>query len=100
MVQGPGVTAALLAVALALNTSVHNAAGNRSMGMAWPSHPAARVSALKAKNLTVSLALHPFVTGQAFRARYQDQALEYVASHLGVWLTASCRPPGYWRTCR
>ncbi|MFF7245743.1 polysaccharide deacetylase family protein [Embleya sp. NPDC008237] len=37
----------------------------------------------------MSLALHPFVTGQAFRHKYLDQALEYVANHPGVWLTTS-----------
>jgi allantoinase len=37
----------------------------------------------------MALALHPFVIGQAFRLRYLDQALEYVASHPGVWLTTS-----------
>ena len=36
-----------------------------------------------------ALALHPFVTGQAFRAKYLDQALAYVADHPGVWLTTS-----------
>lgn len=35
------------------------------------------------------LALHPFVIGQAFRRRYLDEALEYVANHPGVWLTTS-----------
>ncbi|MFI6818554.1 polysaccharide deacetylase family protein [Nonomuraea sp. NPDC050328] len=37
----------------------------------------------------MSLALHPFVTGQAFRAKYLDQALEYVVNHPGVWTTTS-----------
>jgi allantoinase len=37
----------------------------------------------------MALALHPFVSGQPFRARYLDQALEYIASHPGVWLTTS-----------
>ncbi|MGI5335942.1 polysaccharide deacetylase family protein [Streptomyces sp. CA-181903] len=37
----------------------------------------------------MTLALHPFVTGQPFRATYVDQALEYVAAHPGVWLTTS-----------
>ncbi|MBZ4320434.1 polysaccharide deacetylase family protein [Streptomyces huiliensis] len=37
----------------------------------------------------MALALHPFVTGQPFRAKYLDQALEYVADHPGVWLTTS-----------
>jgi allantoinase len=37
----------------------------------------------------MALALHPFVSGQPFRAKYLDQALEYVTSHPGVWLTTS-----------
>jgi peptidoglycan/xylan/chitin deacetylase (PgdA/CDA1 family) len=37
----------------------------------------------------MALALHPFAMGQAFRAKYLDKALEYIASHGGVWLTTS-----------
>ncbi|MDA2810258.1 polysaccharide deacetylase family protein [Nocardiopsis sp. RSe5-2] len=37
----------------------------------------------------MALALHPFVIGQAFRHKYLDRALEYVANHPGVWLTTS-----------
>lgn len=37
----------------------------------------------------MALALHPFVSGQAFRLKYLDQALEYVANHPGVWVTTS-----------
>lgn len=37
----------------------------------------------------MALALHPFVTGQAFRAKYLDRALAYIAGHEGVWLTTS-----------
>ncbi|WJV51283.1 polysaccharide deacetylase family protein [Streptomyces flavofungini] len=37
----------------------------------------------------MALALHPFVIGQAFRAKYLDQALEYVVNHPGVWVTTS-----------
>jgi allantoinase len=37
----------------------------------------------------MALALHPFATGQAFRTKYLDKALEYIASHKGVWLTTS-----------
>ncbi|WP_329396897.1 polysaccharide deacetylase family protein [Streptomyces lydicus] len=37
----------------------------------------------------MSLALHPFVTGQPFRHKYLDEALEYVTNHPGVWLTTS-----------
>jgi peptidoglycan/xylan/chitin deacetylase (PgdA/CDA1 family) len=37
----------------------------------------------------MALALHPFVIGQPFRARYLDKALEYVANHPDVWVTTS-----------
>lgn len=37
----------------------------------------------------MALALHPFVSGQPFRAKYVSQALEYIASHSGVWITTS-----------
>ncbi|MFI6386818.1 polysaccharide deacetylase family protein [Nonomuraea sp. NPDC050547] len=37
----------------------------------------------------MALALHPFVTGQAFRAKYVDQALEYLAAQPDIWLTTS-----------
>ena len=46
------------------------------------------------------LALHPFVSGQPFRARYLDQALEYVASHPGVWLTTSDQIAEHYATVR
>jgi allantoinase len=42
-----------------------------------------------ASGRVMALALHPFVTGQAFRAKHLDRALEYIASHEGVWLTTS-----------
>jgi len=34
----------------------------------------------------MTLALHPFVIGQPFRARYLAKALEYITSRDGVWL--------------
>jgi peptidoglycan/xylan/chitin deacetylase (PgdA/CDA1 family) len=37
----------------------------------------------------LALALHPFVTGQAFRAKYFDQALKFLAAQPDVWLTTS-----------
>ncbi len=37
----------------------------------------------------MALALHPFVTGQPFRAKYLDQALEYLAAQPDIWLTTS-----------
>jgi len=37
----------------------------------------------------MALALHPFVAGQAFRAKHLDKALAYIASHPDVWLATS-----------
>jgi len=37
----------------------------------------------------MALCLHPFSASQAFRQKYLDQALEYIANHEGVWLTTS-----------
>jgi peptidoglycan/xylan/chitin deacetylase (PgdA/CDA1 family) len=33
----------------------------------------------------MTIPLHPFVIGLAFRIKYLDQALEYICSHDGVW---------------
>jgi allantoinase len=37
----------------------------------------------------MALALHPFVTGQAFRAKYFDQALAFLTGQPDIWLTTS-----------
>lgn len=37
----------------------------------------------------LALALHPFVSGQPFRYKYLNKALEYITSHPGVWVTTS-----------
>jgi hypothetical protein len=37
----------------------------------------------------LALALHPFVVGQAFRAKYLDLALEFLAAQPDAWLTTS-----------
>ncbi|MGH8111615.1 MAG: polysaccharide deacetylase family protein [Rhodanobacteraceae bacterium] len=37
----------------------------------------------------MALCVHPFCSGQAFRSKYFDQALEYIAHHHGVWLATS-----------
>jgi len=37
----------------------------------------------------LALALHPFVIGQAFRAKYLDRALEFLAAQPDAWLTTS-----------
>jgi peptidoglycan/xylan/chitin deacetylase (PgdA/CDA1 family) len=35
------------------------------------------------------LAIHPFVLGQPFRARYLDEALAHICAHDDVWITTS-----------
>jgi allantoinase len=37
----------------------------------------------------MALCLHPFIINQPFRHKYLDQALAYITSHEGVWLTTS-----------
>jgi peptidoglycan/xylan/chitin deacetylase (PgdA/CDA1 family) len=37
----------------------------------------------------MALALHPFVIGQPFRAKYLDLALEYITAQPDVWVTTS-----------
>lgn len=37
----------------------------------------------------MALCLHPFIINQPFRHKYLDKALEYIATHDGVWLTTS-----------
>jgi allantoinase len=37
----------------------------------------------------MALALHPFVTGQAFRAKYFGQALKFLSGQPDIWLTTS-----------
>ncbi|WP_433180233.1 polysaccharide deacetylase family protein [Actinoallomurus sp. CA-150999] len=46
----------------------------------------------------MALALHPFVIGQAFRAKYLDQALAYLAAQPDVWLTTSDEIAEHYRT--
>ena len=45
----------------------------------------------------MALALHPFVTGQAFRAKYFDQALEFLSAQSDIWLTTSDEIAGRYR---
>lgn len=45
----------------------------------------------------MALALHPFVIGQAFRARHLAKALEHIARHEGVWLTTSDEIAAHYR---
>ncbi|MDT5081023.1 MAG: hypothetical protein QOJ80_5660 [Mycobacterium sp.] len=35
------------------------------------------------------MALHPFVIGQAFRHKYLEQALSYLAAQPDAWLTTT-----------
>jgi peptidoglycan/xylan/chitin deacetylase (PgdA/CDA1 family) len=46
----------------------------------------------------MALALHPFVIGQPFRAKYLDLALEYITSQPDVWLTTSDEIADYCRS--
>ena len=41
----------------------------------------------------MALALHPFASGQPFRAKYLDQALEYITGHPGYGLPPAMRSP-------
>ncbi|GAA3384850.1 polysaccharide deacetylase family protein [Cryptosporangium minutisporangium] len=51
-------------------------------------HPSGRV---------LALALHPFVIGQPFRARYLDEALAYLAAQPEAWLTTSDEIAAHYR---
>jgi peptidoglycan/xylan/chitin deacetylase (PgdA/CDA1 family) len=46
----------------------------------------------------MALALHPFVIGQPFRAKYLDLALEYIAAQPDVWLTTSNEIADHYRS--
>ena len=46
----------------------------------------------------MALALHPFVIGQAFRARYLAEALEYIAGHDGVWMATTDEIAAHYRS--
>lgn len=37
----------------------------------------------------MALCVHPFIVNQPFRHKYFDQALDYIVSHEGVWVTTS-----------
>ena len=37
----------------------------------------------------MAIALHPFITGQPFRAKYLDEALSHIADHDDVWFATS-----------
>ena len=44
----------------------------------------------------MALALHPFVIGQPFRAKYLDLALRYIAAQPDVWMTTSDEIAAYY----
>ena len=44
-----------------------------------------REGATQARVMTIPL--HPFVIGLAFRIKYLDEALRYISNHEGVWNT-------------
>jgi allantoinase len=46
----------------------------------------------------MALALHPFVTGQPFRAKYLDQAFAFLAAQPDVWLTTSDEIAAHFRS--
>ncbi|MGC4941441.1 polysaccharide deacetylase family protein [Kribbella sp. DT2] len=46
----------------------------------------------------MALALHPFVIGQPFRAKYLALALEYITAQPDVWLTTSDEIADHYRT--
>ncbi|EHR53395.1 peptidoglycan/xylan/chitin deacetylase (PgdA/CDA1 family) [Saccharomonospora amisosensis] len=48
----------------------------------------------------MALALHPFVIGQPFRAKYLDQALRYLAEQPDSWLTTSDEIAEHYRSTR
>jgi allantoinase len=39
------------------------------------------------RGTVMAIALHPFLSGQAFRIKYLDKALEYIINHDQVWTT-------------
>ncbi len=43
------------------------------------------------------LALHPHITGQPFRARNFDRALDYIAGHAGVWFPTAAEIADWYR---
>jgi peptidoglycan/xylan/chitin deacetylase (PgdA/CDA1 family) len=48
-----------------------------------------RADAANGSGRVMAIALHPFVIGQPFRARYLDEALAYLAAQPDIWLTTS-----------
>lgn len=44
----------------------------------------------------MNLALHPFLSGQPYQAKWVDQALAYIVSHAGVWLTTGGEIAGWY----
>ena len=46
-----------------------------------------KVGAREGNAKVMAIALHPFITGHAYRVKYLDRALEYITGHDGVWVT-------------
>jgi len=46
----------------------------------------------------MALCLHPFIINQAFRHKYVDLALEFIAAQPDVWLTTSDDIAAHFRT--
>jgi allantoinase len=44
----------------------------------------------------MAIALHPFLTGQPYRIRYLQEALDYILSHEGVWVTTGTEIAEYY----
>jgi hypothetical protein len=44
----------------------------------------------------MTIPLHPFVIGVAFRIKYLDQALKYICSHDGVWKATGAEIADYY----
>ncbi len=45
----------------------------------------------------MSIALHPFLIGHPFRAKYLDKALAYIKGHDGVWIATGSEIVDWWR---
>ena len=46
----------------------------------------------------LSIALHPFLTGHPFRARYLERALAHIRKHDAVWITTGAAIVDWYRS--
>jgi peptidoglycan/xylan/chitin deacetylase (PgdA/CDA1 family) len=44
----------------------------------------------------LSIAIHPFLIGHPFRARYLDKALQYLKRKKGVWIATGSEILDWW----